>query len=829
VAAMQALPIDDVLPAARDAWRAHGACVLVAPPGAGKSTRVPPALLEDCADGEVWCLQPRRAAARALARRIAAERGWTLGEEVGWRIRHDTCGSSRTRLWIVTEGVLTRRLQRDPTLEGCAAVILDEFHERSLHADLACAAAALLRRELRADLRLVVMSATIDPDPVAAFCDRAPVVRCELEPHPLALRHRRVDPRTGIGDAVADAVTEALPLGDGSLLAFLPGIGEIRAAQRALAGCGVPVLPLHGGQPVDEQERALVAGEGRRVILATNVAETSLTVPGVDTVVDSGWARVARFDPDRGCDHLGLERIARFNADQRAGRAARLGPGTAIRLWSEHEDRRLAEAPDPAIVREDLAPLALALRPIHGADPRTFPFFAPPDPERLAAAEGTLHLLGATERAYGPLTGLGRLLLDEPLHPRFAKLLLEAEAHGHALAGALLAACCEEGSPLVRDAGPDPAFEDDAARWIHAVSAPAPGGDVHRGARERVRRAAAERLRRMGLDPAALDAAVAPPDRPTAARLALAAYPERLARVEHRRLILADGPAVTLGEAACRPTTPLAVALALHSRAGRGGVRHRCEAAIPLALDEAEAIVGPVAEEERCRFDPRSGRVVATRRRRLGPLTLAARDLPGEPADRAAAATVLAEALAEDAQFARLREDRPALGALLARWAFCHRRDPARFPAFDAERRRGFCRALADGATSRDRVLEKKPEDWLAAVLPADALEECRERAPTHVDLPGGRRRIDYADPARPVVRGRLQDWLGCDAHPTVDRGAWPLTLDLLAPNGRTCQITDDLPAFWRGSYARVRKDLRGRYPKHAWPERPWEAPGGRR
>ncbi len=433
---LPSLPVDAAIAALREHLTVRRAAVLVAAPGAGKTTRVPPAL---AVDGPVLVLQPRRAAARALARRVADERQWTLGREVGWHVRFERRFSRETRVLFATEGILTARLQQDPLLSDITTVILDEFHERSVHADLGL---ALVRQAwlARSDLRVVVMSATIDPGPVSRFLDGCPVIDVPGDPHPLAIEYAPDLALTGVLDRI-------LRERDGDVLCFLPGAREIEQAAREIAVVtarhGVEVRPLHGTLPAEAQDEALTTGGRRRVVLATNIAETSVTVPGVRTVVDSGWQKVARYDTARGLDTLQTERVSADAADQRAGRAARLGPGLAVRLWAERDKLRPFREPD--IARIDLAPVLLAIL-AWGGDVATFEWFEAPAPHRQQEARLLLERLGAV--AATGLTPIGRVLARLPLPPRLARMVVDAGGHRDAC---LLAALLTDGRPLQPD------------------------------------------------------------------------------------------------------------------------------------------------------------------------------------------------------------------------------------------------------------------------------------------------------------------------------------------------------------------------------------------
>ena len=479
---MQPLPVDEVLPALDAALAEAGACVLVAEPGAGKTTRVPPALARG--EGSVWVLEPRRLAARAAARRVAAEQGWTAGQEVGWSVRFERRFRADSRVVFCTEGILLRRLQEDPFLEGIDALVLDEFHERHLEGDLVLALAQRVRTEVRPDLRIVVMSATLDAEPVAAFLG-APVVRSEGRCFPVETQYLHAEPRERLEDHVARGVREALQRTDGDVLAFLPGVGEIQRVAERLAGGGAAapeVLPLHGTLRPEEQDRALRAGSRRRVVLATNVAESSVTVEGVRAVVDSGLARVLRHDAAVGLDRLEVARISVASADQRAGRAGRLAPGLALRLWSAIDQRSLSPAEAPEVRRLDLAGPVLQLLAFGEPDAAAFPWFEAPEAAALQRAEELLELLGAV--ADGRLTPLGERLARLPVHPRLGRLLLEGHALGVPRTAALTAALLAERDPFDRE-GParSSSADSDLDARLDALEELDLGGRAPRGLR----------------------------------------------------------------------------------------------------------------------------------------------------------------------------------------------------------------------------------------------------------------------------------------------------------------------------------------------------------
>lgn len=792
------LPVAAVLPALAAALE-RGNAVLVAPPGAGKTTLAPLALLAAPwrADGRIVMLEPRRLAARAAAARMAALLGEPVGRTVGYRTRLDSAVSAATRIEVVTEGLLVRRLQTDPGLDGTALVILDEVHERALEADLALALCRDLQRGLRPELRLLAMSATADAARLAPLLE-APVIESAGRQHPIAIEHARRD----LADArdlpltLARAVRAALAAHPGDILAFLPGMAEIRRAEAALAGCGALVLPLHGDLPPAAQERALRPAEGRRVVLATSIAETSLTVPGVRIVVDGGWRRAPRLDPATGLTRLATLRISRAAADQRAGRAGREGPGVAIRLWTTALHRGLAPFDRPEILEAELSGLALDCAG-WGAAPADLPFPDLPPAGALAAGQALLAELGALDAA-GRLSELGRRMVRLGAHPRLAAMMLSADGPAEAALACDLAALLEERDPL-RDA---------ASADIGLRLAALEGGlDGDRGTLARIRRAAGQYRRRLGLaggrgagDPA---------------RLIAAGFPDRIAqrRGEPGSFRLAGG-----GGARLPPADPLARAglLAIASLDAKGAARIRLAAPLdPRSLPPA--ISARVTEQVETGLDPVSGSVLLRRRRRLGALVLEDRTAPAEPAEAAAA-------LAEAVDIAGLPWSEPAR-QLRARVALMRGLEPdAGWPDLSdaalAASRQAWLAPHLHGLTrlaALDRLdLHAILRGWLGWPL-ASRLDA---ELPGHLVLPGGRAAIDYTAPV-PVAEARAQAFYGLAETPRLAGGRVPLRLALLSPARRPIAITADLAGFWRGAWAEVRRDMRGRYPRHDWPEYP--------
>jgi len=850
------LPIDPILPEIVRKVAEARCLVLVAPPGAGKTTRVPAALvaagLLASEHPALVLLQPRRVAARAAACRIAEENGWAVGEEVGYQIRFEKRVGPRTRIRVVTEGILNRQLVADPFLEGVGAVVLDEFHERSLHTDLAIALLREVRESVRDDLILVVMSATMEAGPVAEFLGGAPIVRSEGRAYPVEVRYQGSS-TAPLADRVARAVEEVVDgdPGPGDVLAFLPGVEEIRRAARELAGwanrSGVLVLPLHGSLPAEEQDRALRPSDRPKVILATNIAETSLTIDGVATVVDSGMARVASFDPARGLDRLELGRISRASAEQRAGRAGRTRPGRCIRLWSEREHRGLAESDLPEVRRVDLSGAVLALHAWGIAEPGRFGWYEPPDPESLAAAERLLVLLGALDRAGGAITPTGRRLLGVPAHPRVGRLLIEAARSGAVREGASLAALLSEKDILARS------FGRDARPEVHSESDLLVRLDRLEEA-ERARFAPG--LRDRGIDPAAARQVAwvrddllrvarrlpGPPvggpagfDEETLLRLILLAYPDRVVRRrggDGSTGVMVGGRGVRLDpESVVRDAEFF---LALDPREDRRGgtteARVRSASAIrPEWLDDL--FPGAVRRGRSVEFDQARRRVVGVST--VAYLDLILREDRNAPVDPDEAGRVLAGALTPEGPALFERDE--AAAAWLARLKLRDRLLPGEDgPTFGESDWAELVASACAGRRSEEDVLKGPLLMLLKGRLSYAANRRLDEEVPEALTVPSGNRiKLTYPSDGPPVLAVRLQELFGWSETPRILRGRVPVVLHLLGPNYRPVQITGDLRSFWSDAYFQVRKDLRARYPKHSWPDDPLtaraEARGGRR
>lgn len=789
------LPVTEALPRLLAALADGANAVLVAPPGAGKTTLVPLALLEAPwrRDGRIVVLEPRRVAVRAAARRMAALLGEPAGRTVGFRTRLDSAVSEATRIEVVTEGILVRRLLADPGLEGVAAVLFDEVHERALEADLALAFCLDLQRALRPELRLLAMSATADGARLAELL-AAEVIESAGRMFPVDIRHAARDlaaPRD-LPEAMARAIREALASEAGDVLAFLPGMAEIRRTEALLAGAPALVLPLHGDLPVEAQDRALAPAGTRRVVLATSIAETSLTVPGVRIVVDGGFRRAPRLDPGSELTRLVTTRISRAAADQRAGRAGREGPGVAIRLWSATLHRGLAPFDRPEILDSELSGLRLDCA-AWGAEPAALPFPDPPPAGPLAAAGALLRELDALDEA-GRITPHGRRMAAIGAHPRLAAMMLAAADVPEQVLAADIAALLEERDPL-RDAA-------SADIGLRLAALRGRGGEPATVAR--IRRAASLFRRRLG-------AADAPPGGDPA-RLIAAAFPDRIAQRRDGRgaFRLAGG-----GGASVVATDPLARAplLAVATLDLRASARIRLAAPIDEAT-LAAALPHRLAETVETSLDPATGSVLRRRRTRLGALVLSDRTEAGKPGDVMEA--LLAAITLTDLPWSE------AARQFQARAALMRGLDPA-FPDLSDAALGADLAWLAPWVAGMTRKADLARLDMVAVLRglldwpQAQALER---DLPTHLALPGGRAAVDYTQPV-PLAQARAQAFYGLGETPRLAGGRVPLRLALLSPAGRPIAVTGDLAAFWRGGWADARKDMRGRYPKHHWPEDP--------
>ena len=808
--------------ALRAALAGHRDAVLQAAPGAGKSTLVPLALLAEpwMRQRRLLLLEPRRVAARAVAQRMAWLLQEPVGATVGYRMRLDTRVSRATRIEVITEGVLARMLQEDPELPGVGCVIFDEFHERSLQADTGLALCIDARTQLAASFRLLVMSATLEGARVAALLGDAPIVAVPGRQFPVDINYvgRGLPLLPGSGESperlVAQTVRRALAETAGDLLVFLPGAGEIRRVQGLLgdlAAPGLQILALYGDLAAQEQDAALAGHQPglRRIVLATNIAETSVTIPGVTVVVDSGLVRRSRFDPATGMSRLELMRISRASAEQRAGRAGRTQPGVCYRLWSEGAHASLAAHTTPEIAEADLAPLALELAQWGAVDVQALKWLDAPAAPLLQQARELLQRLSALD-AKGSITAMGRRMAALPVHPRLAHMLLAAGAQAAELAALLSDRDLLRGAGAARDA--------DLRSRLDMLRGERGGGDADRGALERVRRSAAQ-LRRLA--PASGDDA-------TPGSLLALAFPDRVAQrrgASGGRYLLSNGRGAAFAGQAGLAAQEYLVAVQLddHDREAR------IDLAAPITRAEIEArFAAQIVDEEQVSWDPRTAAVLARRLRRFEALVLDDHPLPQIPAQLAASAMLGGirqlgiEALPWDRDTRNLQ----------ARLEFVRHLEPAPlpdWPASDAAALAGdlehWLAPWLEGITRREHLARLPLREALLARLDAAQRRALDELAPRELAVPSGSRiRIDYVDDNAPCIEVRLQEVFGLAATPRIGGNRVPVTLKLLSPAQRPVQITRDLAGFWRSSYVEVRKEMRGRYPRHHWPEDPMQA-----
>ena len=841
---MGPLPVDAVLPQIVEVLRRHTRLVLRAEAGAGKTTRVPPALLDaGVTQGKaVVVLEPRRIAARAAAEFVARQRQQPVGQEVGYRVRLEQRGGPATKLWYATEGVVGRQLGRDPFLEEVGVVVLDEFHERHVQGDVLLGVVRELQDTLRPDLRLVVMSATLETEQLAAFLGGCPVVTVAGRAHPVTIGYRDASEAEPVPRRVAGAVRALLddPDAPGDILVFLPGAADIRQTaalvERTAEERATDVCVLHGDLPLEAQRHAIEAGPRRRIVLSTNVAETALTIEGVTTVIDSGLAREGRFDARHGINVLRTVRISQAAAEQRAGRAGRTGPGRCIRLWGRllHAHRRPRETPE--ILRLDLTDTVLQVRAWGLRDPTTFAWLEAPPAAALARAEQLLAALGAIDAA-GRVTDIGRAMLRLPVAPRLARIMIEAQRQGVGGAATLLVALAAERDILLErralgaaGAAPWPAGPSDLLLRMQlfreAERRGFDAGACRAVALDRASVRAVERTRRhlARLFPAAEDARAADDD--LLLRCLLAGFPDRVVRRRSPgsdRGIMVGGVGVALDPGSVVREAELFLAIDVQGSGGRG----RAEPCVRIASavqGEWLAAVTPqnLQEHSDVRFDAVQERVIACRQLRYVDLVL--QEVVDTNVEPGQAAKILAVAARADPE--RAADVTEAVLNYLARVAFLAVVRPDL--GLPSEGTRFLADTVSALCVGRRSFAELRRADVLGALrgqLTWEQREAVNREAPDTVLLPSGRAaRIEYRADRLPRVRARIQELFGLRETPRVAGGRVGLLFELLAPSHRPVQITDDLGSFWRHTYPAVRKILRGRYPKHAWPEDPLQA-----
>ncbi len=827
--ATMALPIEHILPQVQQALRTGTALVVQAPPGAGKSTLLPLALLdEDWLGGrKIIMLEPRRLAARLVAQRLAQNLGDALGNKVGYRVRDDSKVSRDTKLEVVTEGILTRMLHDDPELPGIGALLFDEFHERSLPADLGLALALDVQRNLRPDLRIVAMSATLDGEAVASLLGGAPIITSDGKLFPVETRYLPIAANATMESAAAQAVRQALREDQGDVLVFLPGVREIGRVERLLAENGVSgdvdIMPLYGELSAEAQDRAVAANRSmrRRVVLSTAIAETSLTIEGVRVVIDAGQSRRAAFDASSGMGRLITTRASLASADQRRGRAGRTAPGICYRLWPEAENKALPRAEKPEIEAADLAPLALDLALWGVSDAAQLTWMTPPPVAAFSQAQELLQELEALD-ADMRITAHGRQLAALPVHPRLAHMIVKGGEAGLGITASRIAALLEDRDVLRAERGKRQA--DLRLRLEALAGLQNKSGAVHRDLR--LNEPAARRALRLAERWSRQMRFAARDDDPARAGLLLAfAYPDRIAKRRlggEPRYVMSNGRGAVL-DAADGLTGESFIAVAELEGASAEGAIYL---AAPLDLrDIEEHFAGHIVERDLVEWDERSSSVLARRQRLIGALVLD--DAPKKKVPTELVAQALLDALrkrgiealslsqAAEALRQRVAAVRGVLGdvwpdlsdtgllASLEQWLAPH----------------------LGGVTSLNKLRALDLEEAIAGLLDWQQRRELDRLAPTHIDVPSGSRiRIDYGDPAKPVLAVKLQEMFGSPTTPRIVDGRLALTLHLLSPAGRPLQVTSDLAGFWAGSYAEVRRDMRGRYPRHPWPDDPLAA-----
>lgn len=833
----ESLPVDAVIPELCAALEHHPAAVLQAPPGAGKTTRIPLVLLNQSwlAGKSIVMLEPRRLAAANAARWMASTLGEDAGETVGYAIRFERRVSNKTRVEVVTEGILTRRIQNDPLLEGVGLVIFDEFHERNLNSDLALSLCLDAQRGLRPDLKILVMSATLDCAPVAGLLGNAPIVSSEGRSFPVDIRYEERDPEGKLPVMVASAVKRALSETEGDILAFLPGVGEIRRCKEildeALAHSPSPplVLPLHADLPFRDQERAILPAARRKVVLATTIAETSLTIDGVRVVVDSGWSRQPRYDAASGLDRLVTVRVSRASADQRAGRAGRQGPGVCYRLWSRHVQQGLVPFTPPEIKTTDLSRLVLELACWGVSDPYALAWLDPPPAAAWQEGAALLVRLCALDPK-GMITALGREMADLPTHPRLARLLVEAHREHASALGCDIAALLGERDIFGRD-GREGRREGTASDLIdrlealeawrrNGTTAMFPG--IDRGGCAAVERAATYWRRQLHVNKGSVSH-----DPVLIGRLLAVAWPDRIAFAREAGdggYLLANGKGARLSPRSAVHNEPCIVAVVVEG-GGQGDGKIHLASALDLATFRS-LFVRQIESVRSVSWDRGAGRVVARLEERFGALVLESK--PASPSP-------------EESVMALIQGLREWQGLGVLNWT----RDALQFRARVAFMSRAF--SNEGWPDLSDSKLLETLSDWLgphlagvrslAQLASLDLLPPIKdmltweqqrrleEGAPTHLSVPSGSRiRLEYSLDGPPVLAVKLQEMFGQADTPRVAFGRVPVMIHLLSPAQRPIQVTQDLKSFWNNVYPQVKKELKGRYPRHPWPDDPWEA-----
>jgi ATP-dependent helicase HrpB len=824
------LPIDEAIPQIVSAVIENACVVIQAPPGAGKTTRVAPAVLNaDVVRGKVLLIQPRRIAARAAACRIASELSVDVGGQVGYHVRFDNRSGKQTQLCAMTPGILLRQLQSDSTLSEIGVVVLDEFHERSLEYDLLLGLLRRIQVELRPDLRLVVMSATLDTESVCAYLDNPPVINVPGQMHPVTIKYIRMGARGRLTDQVAEKTMEAAGLHDGDVLVFLPGVGEIEQVARAIETRAIrenwEVMRLFGDMSPRDQDRVLMPCDRRKIILSTNVAETSLTIDGVRVVIDSGWARVARVDPSVGLNMLELEPISKASANQRAGRSGRTAPGVCYRIWDEATHRSRPDHLEPEILRVDLANAVLQLLDWGESEPEKFPWITQPNPAAVSSAMQLLTRIDALDN--GRITKIGKQLNQFPLHPRLARMLIEGHLLKIASPTALAAAMLSERDVFDRQTRSNSRQPFTKTHRSHACDvtfrleslahflrgAPA-NSSIRPAAARHVAKVADQLYQTMQQVLGACE------DQPLVDQLPqalLAAFPDRLAKrrtASDPRGLMVGGRGVKLDSDSGVRDADLFLCIDVDAGTGDASVRQASNVAaewLPLAhLRQSDD-----------RFYHPTQHAIVTRRRTYW-LDLIIEETPiATPLDEATAELLASNVIANWHRV--LPTDDKLFSSWLNRLRWLANAMPdAGLPKMTPESLMHQLKEWCFGLRSLDEVTKLPWRNLLENLLDSKQRSLLQTQAPESFTLPSGRCvPLQYELGKPPILAARIQEFFGLKTTPRIAGGRIPLLLHLLAPNMRCHQITDDLASFWQNTYATVRKELRGRYPKHAWPENP--------
>ena len=830
----KSFPIDEILPRIKETVLAGSSAVLQAPPGSGKTTRTPLALLEVIPPekGRILMLEPRRIAAVSAARWMAKTLGEEIGGTMGYSIRFESRVSEKTRIEVVTEGILTRRIQMDPGLEGVAMVIFDEFHERSLQADLALALCLDIRRALRKDLKILVMSATLDCGPVASLLDGAPVISSAGEAFPVEERYLPDEQDRPLHARITATVITALRETSGDILAFLPGGGEIRACCESLRAtlegkaAGISIHPLYGDLPFEEQERAILPSAKRKIVLATNIAETSLTIEGVKVVIDSGLTRRLQHDPATGMNRLVTVAVSKAAADQRKGRAGRLGPGVCYRLYSRHAFQGMIPFTPPEMLLADLSPLILELAVWGVRDPSELSWLSPPPKAAWESGRRLLMDLGALDPE-GSATPVGRSMARLPLHPRLGRLSQRASELGCPRLGADLAALLSERDILHREAsgfmahgeGSDLGGRLDLLRqWRKQKEAP---GGIDPWALRAVDRASQQLLSLMAGD----SRACREKQGTTIPRLLLRAFPDRIAKRREEgtgRFILCQGRGVRLPSTSLLTKSPFIIAAHVDAGEKVEGMVHLAE---PVAEDLLrEELSESIESTRRVEWDKREGRIIATLEEKLGALKLSAR--PFTPKEEEVAPLLCEAVRSGSARIVFSEEARQLQG----RVSLMKRTFPAEnWPDLSETRLLSvpeeWLMTWLKGIRTREQLAALDLLPPLRARLSGEQRRLLNEHAPASLPVPSGHRvTLDYGSGDIPILAVKLQEMFGLADTPKIAGGRVKVLLHLLSPARKPVQVTQDLKGFWDSGYQQVKKELKGRYPKHPWPDDPWKA-----